>query len=311
MQLRRTNISESEILPFTSEEDQLVRGILEEAHPVIIGERSYGGSPESTSIIDPGINSSIESVCQNIHIYLARLHIIALSYPHISQTTHDAVKIVCWFCYDILKDPNIFWHCGENKMLAVMSAQRWMMYLDSVKNISRASEHIDGYNQWLNIWEDEILSFITIERLQKEIQISQEDWSAVFEGDHCFINDWFQRKYWIDFQKAKKIIFSSDNFRYPDEIDTIEGLPRTLDEFFQQVISDVERYVREFCLLPDWSRLNLREMETKIENILGKYGVSAYGSCYDLPETNLILKIQLWFDDLLVMYNYFPRSRCF
>jgi len=34
-------------------------------------------------------------------------------------------------------------------------------------------------------------------------------------------------------------------------------------------------------------------MEEKIENILGKFSVSAYGSVYDLPETGLILKIKL------------------
>lgn len=302
--------SESEILPFVSLEDQSVRDFLDEAYSVIIGERSYGGSCESTSIIDPSTNTNVDSVCQNIRIYVARLHIVAISYPHVSSTTRDAIETVRWFCYDILQDPNIFRHCGESKMLELMSAQRWMMYLDSIRNISRESERIDGYNQWLKSLGDEITSFITIERLQKEIRIS-ENWSAVFEGHYCFIHDWFQRKFWIDFWQAKKIIFSSGDLQYPEELAHIDGLPRTLDDFFQQVIEGVTKYVREFCVWDHWNYLTLREIEEKIENLLGKFWVTAYGAVYDLPETKLILKNTLWLYDLLETYNYFPRSPSF
>lgn len=308
--MRQTDISESEVLPFVSEEDQVVRDFLDEAYPVIVGEKSYGGAPTNTSIIDPSINTSVESVCQNIRTYLARLDMIAISYPHISATTHDAIEVVSWFCGDILEDPNIFSHCGESKILEALSAQRWMMYLDSIKNISRQSERVDGYNQGLENWEEKILSFVSIERLQKEIRIS-ENWSAVFEGDYCFIQDWFQRKFWIDFSQARSIHFSSDTVHYPDEIVHLDGLPRTLNDFFQQVIEEVKNFIRVFSIWSNWARLNLKELETKIESLSGQFFVSAYWSVYDLPETWLILKIQLWFHDLLEANNYFPRSPSF
>ena len=92
--MRQTDISESEVLPFVSEEDQVVRDFLDEAYPVIVGEKSYGGAPTNTSIIDPSIHTSVESVCQNIRTYLARLDIIAISYPRISTTTRDAIEVV-------------------------------------------------------------------------------------------------------------------------------------------------------------------------------------------------------------------------
>jgi len=308
--IKEIGISESEVLPFISEEDLLVRYFLEDAYWVIVGEKSYGVSSESTSIIHTGTNTNVDFVCQNIRIYLARLHIIAISYSRISPTTRDAIETVRWFCDDILRDPNIFRHCWENRMLEAMSAQRWTMYLNSIRNISRESERVDRYNQWLIAWEDEILSLITAERLQKEIRIS-ENWNTVFEGDYCFIQDWFQSNFWMSFADAKSIVFSLDTLHYPDSINHIMGLPRTLNDFFQLIIDKVKKYIHEFCVWVHWNQLTLKEMEEKIENILGKFSVSAYGSVYDLPETGLILKIKLWLCELLELNSYFPRSPSF
>ncbi len=307
--IKWTDTSESEILPFVSGGDQIVRDFLDEAYPVIIGEKNYGG-PTSTSIIAADTFTSIDVLCHNIRIYLAQLNILAISYPQAWPTTRDAIEIVRWFCHDILNYSNIFSHCGDNKMLAALSAQRWMMYLDSIKNISRQSERVDSYNQGLENWEEKILTFVSIERLQKEIRIS-ENWSAVFEGDYCFIQDWFQGKFWIDFWQAKSITFSSDTIHYPDEIVHLDGLPRTLNDFFQQIIEEVKNFIRVFSIWSNWVRLNLKELETKIESLSGQFFVSAYWSVYDLPETGLILKIQLWFHDLLEANNYFPRSPSF
>jgi len=52
----------------------------------------------------------------------------------------------------------------------------------------------------------------------------------------------------MSFADAKSIVFSLDTLHYPDSINHIMGLPRTLNDFFQLIIDKVKKYIHEFCV---------------------------------------------------------------